>query len=83
MGNFEKYIEAYRKLGDGLEGEAKKAHKRGLAMLLAESAYSQINFWKYEACEEAIFEALVIVGLELDLAGKLGRRTKWQSFDVA
>jgi len=52
-------------------------------MLLAESSYSLILFWKYEDCEETILEALNLQGLELNLDGKLGRRTKWQVFDCA
>jgi hypothetical protein len=37
-----------------------------------------IQFWKYEECEEAIQEAFDMLGLDLFLAGQLGRRTKWQ-----
>jgi hypothetical protein len=77
LDNWGKYLAAYRQRGIGLEGDEKKAHRRGLAMLLSESSYAQIQFWKYEACEEAVIEAFDILGLELDLAGKLGRRTKW------
>ena len=51
--------------------------KKNLGMLLAEQSFALIQFWKYEQCEEAIMEALSLVGVDLNLDGKLGRRTKW------
>ena len=52
-------------------------------LLLTEFSYSCIQFWKYEECEDCIKEAFDLSGIEIDLAGKLGRLTKWQSFDTA
>ena len=57
--------------------------QRNVAMLLSEYSYCLIQFWKYEDCEEAIKEAFDLLGLDLFLAGKLGRRTKWQQHDIA
>ena len=52
-------------------------------MILAEAAHAHILYWGYEACEEAIKEALELLGIDVNLDGKLGRRTKWQTFDLA
>ena len=52
-------------------------HKRILSMMLAESAHAQIGYWQYEACEGAIDEALQLLGISVNLDGKLGRRTKY------
>ena len=52
-------------------------------MLLSEYSHSLIQFWNYEECEEAIKEAVDLLGISINLDGKLGRRTKWQCFDVA
>ena len=46
-------------------------------MMLAESAHAHILYWGYEACEEAIKEAFDLLGIDVNLDGKLGRRTKW------
>ena len=52
-------------------------------LLLAEYSHSCIQFWKYEDCENSIKEAFDLSGIEIDLAGKLGRLTKFQTFDTA
>jgi hypothetical protein len=57
--------------------------KKGLILVLTEVSYSYIQYWRYDDCEAAIFEALEISGIQIDLAGKLGRLTKWQQFDIA
>lgn len=57
--------------------------KRNLAMILAELAHCQIVYWKYEECEASIKEGFELLGIEVNLDGKVGRRTKWQTFDVA
>ena len=56
--------------------------KNNLSMLLSENSYCLIQFWKYEECEQSIKEAVSLLGLDLALAGKFGRRTKWQQFDI-
>ena len=58
-------------------------HKRNLATLLAECAQCKIAYWQYEACEEVIDEALGLLGITVKLDGKLGKRTKYQQFDLA
>lgn len=58
-------------------------HSTNLALLLAELSLPAILFWKYDVCEESINEALALLGISVDFEGKLGRRTKWQQFDVA
>jgi hypothetical protein len=57
--------------------------KTNLALLLTEQSLPAIQFWKYEVCEEGINEALGLLGISVDFEGKLGKRTKWQQFDVA
>ena len=52
-------------------------------MLLSEYSHALIQFWNYEECEEAIKEAVDLLGISINLDGKVGRRTKWQCFDVA
>jgi hypothetical protein len=52
-------------------------------MLLSEYSHALIQFWNYEECEESIKEAVDLLGISINLDGKLGRRTKWQCFDVA
>lgn len=76
-------MDRYREQVVGLEGESLQQGKVNLALLLAESSFALIQFWKYEDCEAAIEEALGLLELGLDLAGKMGRLTKWQSYDVA
>jgi hypothetical protein len=66
-----------------VSAEEKVWCQRNVAMLLSEYSYTLIQFWKYEECEEAIKEAFDLLGLDLFLAGKLGRRTKWQQHDIA
>jgi len=54
---FAEHIKAMRVKGEGLTGDLKKDHDETLAMLLVESSYAQIQFWKYEECEAHIAEA--------------------------
>jgi len=57
--------------------------KSNLSMLLTEYSHPLIQYWKYEGCEAAIKEAFDLVGIQVDLQGKLGRRTKYQYCDLA
>ena len=84
LDSFVAYTNYYRGLRAEIEDVSLFATwKKNLGMLLAEQSYALIEFWKYEQCEEAILEGLDLVGLDLNLDGKLGRRTKWQAFDLA
>ena len=65
------------------EDASKQDMKNNLAMLLSEYSHCLINFWKYEQCEEVMKESFELLGLDISLAGKLGKRTKWQQDDVA
>ena len=78
---FSEYIKYYRSIE--VPAELKQIHQTNLALLLTEQSLPAISFWKYEVCEEGINEALGLLGITVDFEGKLGRRTKWQQFDVA
>ena len=66
--NFAGYIVEYRQ---------QKIDPQNLSLLLSEYSFALIDFWKYEECEAACKEATDILGLDLNLAGKMGKRTKW------
>lgn len=46
-------------------------------------AHCQIAYWKYEDCEQSIKDGFELLGIDVKLDGKTGRRTKWQTFDLA
>lgn len=46
-------------------------------MLLAEQSYCQLHFYKYEEAETSVKEGMSILGLKMDLTGRLGKRTKY------
>ena len=52
-------------------------------MILAEFSYPLIQYWQYEECEKSILEAFSLLKLECELDGKMGRLTKFQTFDKA
>lgn len=54
-----------------------------LAMILVEQSYCQLNFYKYKKAKKSIKRAKEILNLNFSLTGKLGRRTKYQEFDIA
>jgi hypothetical protein len=59
------------------------ASKKALALLLVEHSHCYINFYKYKQAKACIKRALELLGLKIKLTGRLGRRTKYQDFDVA
>lgn len=75
---YEEHIEKLK--ARGIETtEAKEA----LALLLVEQSYCYLNFYKYKKAKACIKEAMGHAGLSLKLTGRLGRRTKYQVFDIA
>ena len=84
LNGFNEAISAYRETipADGTDAKSMK-RRSNMAMLLAEYSHAQIEYWGYEACEEAIKEAFDLLGINVNLDGKFGRRTKWQTFDLA
>lgn len=52
-------------------------------MILAELSHCQIAYWKYDECEQSIKYGFELLGIEVNLDGKMGKRTKWQQFDIA
>jgi hypothetical protein len=83
LDGYASYIAYYKTLAADLPEDLKQMHSTNLALLLAEQSIPAIQFWKYELCEEGISEALSLLGIAVEFEGKLGRRTKWQQFDVA
>ena len=57
--------------------------EKELALLLIEQSHCFISFYKYKQAKQNIKEALRLLNLNIKLTGKLGRRTKYQTFDVA
>lgn len=56
--------------------------KRIKAYLLIEYSNCALNFYKYTKAERALESAKELMGLKLNLTGKLGKRTKYQTFDI-
>ena len=58
-------------------------NKKKVAVLLVEQSYCYLNFYKYKKSKKCLKEAMKLLGLNLKLTGRLGRRTKYQEFDIA
>lgn len=54
-----------------------------MALLVIELSYCYLEFYKYKKAKKCIKEALKIINLNIKLTGRLGRRTKYQEFDIA
>ncbi|VDM66743.1 unnamed protein product [Strongylus vulgaris] len=48
-----------------------------------ERANAHLIYYSYEKCSECIKRALEISGLNMELAGKMGKRTRFQKNDIA
>jgi hypothetical protein len=59
------------------------ARKKELALLLVEQSHCYLNFYKYKQAKQCIKRALDLLDLKIKLTGRLGRRTKYQEFDIA
>lgn len=51
-----------------------------LALLYVEYAQAVLHFYKYTLCEEYLGKAKSLLGIEFNITGKLGVRTKYQEF---
>ena len=76
------FYEKYIKLRDQQLGESAE-DKKEFALLLVEHSHCLLAFYKYKQAKQALKRALSLLGLNLKLTGKLGRRTKFQEFDIA
>ena len=74
----DKSIELYQKYLDWNEIEDKNIR----AYLWIEYSNCLLTFYKYSKSEEALEKAREIIGIKLSLTGKLGKRTKYQSFEI-
>lgn len=52
-------------------------------MLLAETSYCQLHFYKYDKSENSVNEALHLFNLDMELTGALGKRTIYQEKEIA
>lgn len=52
------------------------------AYLWIEYSHCCLTFFKYSKAESALETARGLIGLKLNLTGKLGKRTKYQTFDI-
>lgn len=52
-------------------------------MILIEQSHCYLNFYKYKDAKKCIKEALKLLELNIKLTGRMGRRTKFQEFDIA
>lgn len=52
-------------------------------MLLIEQSHCYLNFYKYKQAKKCIKRALELLELNITLTGRLGKMTKYQTFDVA
>jgi hypothetical protein len=57
--------------------------REALALLLAEQSYCQLHFYKYEQSRESVDEAMKVWGLDVQLTGALGKRTIYQTENIA
>lgn len=69
------YYQKYLEIND-IEDKVTKAY------LWIEYSNCLLTFYKYSRAEEALENARELIGLRLKLTGKLGKRTKYQSFDI-
>jgi len=53
-----------------------------LCRLLCEQSYCLLHFYKYEKAEACLKEAQELIDLKIEFQGKLGRRTRYQTFDI-
>lgn len=89
LGSFRTSVGLMRDRLEGLQSELASdddrvlSLKRNLSMLLSESSHPLIQHWKYDECEAAIDEAFSLAGINVQLEGKLGKRTKYQYCDLA
>mmetsp|Transcript_32157 Transcript_32157/g.49178 ORF Transcript_32157/g.49178 Transcript_32157/m.49178 type:complete len:311 (-) Transcript_32157:1396-2328(-) len=79
---YQRYVAKFREVVLTLDQEDQAAGKTNLSMLLSETSHCFIHYWMYDQCEDSIKEALELLGINIALAGKLGKRTKWQQDDV-
>ena len=72
LGLYKEYISKIR-----AAAETDESLKDTLCLLLAEQSYCFLHFYKYERAEAALKEAQEILNLNIELRGKLGKRTRF------
>lgn len=82
--------EIFELLGEFFKGilEEKEVYReslqgrRALAMLCIEIGYCQAFYYKYKAAEASLAQAKEFLGFNITFTGKLGLKTKYQTFTV-
>ena len=74
----DKSLGFYQEYLDQMSGEDKNTQ----AYLWVEYSICCLTFYKYSKAEQALENARVLIGVKFKLTGKMGRRTKYQSFDT-
>ncbi|CDW87054.1 tetratricopeptide repeat protein 27 [Stylonychia lemnae] len=77
---YEEYLQYFL---EQYEANKSQTMKNTYVQLLIEQSYCYLNFYKYKKCKKCIKDAMKILNLNLTLTGRLGRRTKYQEFDIA
>jgi tetratricopeptide (TPR) repeat protein len=74
----DKSLEYYREFLDSMLIEDKQTQ----SYLWVEYANCCLTFFKYSKAEQALEKARALIGVKLNLTGKMGKRTKYQKFDI-
>ena len=78
IGLYKEYVQQVR-----TKTETDPSLKDLLCRLLCEQSYCLLHFYKYEKAEACLKEAQELIDLKIEFSGKLGRRTRFQTFDIA
>eukprot|EP00347_Sterkiella_histriomuscorum_P015302 403357539 len=80
INEFEQYYQSQAAVSSD---DVRNSLKKKYVNLLIEQSYCYLNFYKYKHSKTCIKKAMTILNLNLKLTGRLGRRTKYQEFDIA
>lgn len=89
MSYYKKYLTHFEaeyksKMTDLTVSESEKQSlKQRFVHLLIEASHCYLNFYKYKECKRCINKSKELLNLNFKLTGRLGRRTKYQEFDIA
>ena len=82
---YKRYLAYLDAVKDELEDEGDDTTKldETVTVLLAEQSYCQLHFFKHEKAQESINQAKKLSDLNIEFAGKMGKRTRFQRRDIA
>jgi tetratricopeptide (TPR) repeat protein len=76
MANYEKVLTLFDERPQMIENEAR-------ALLYIEYSHALLHFYKYQQSEDYLKKAKELLGVEFNFTGKMGVRTKYQSYKVS